>query len=91
MSIDVGTLVKKYEYKEDLVGYMLCESYTTDEEYEETYQRKLDVCIGMVMEAILDEDEVIVTWVHMCRYHTTASWLAQTGEHPDYLWEVGQL
>lgn len=94
MGIDVGTLVKKLEYDEHDNWYMLCESYTKSEEYSEDYQRKLDVCLGVVIEAIPDKTDdpgVIVNWVHLCRYHTEIGQISQTGEHPDYLWEVGQL
>jgi hypothetical protein len=91
MPIMVGTLAKRYEYDEDLVGDFVCEKYTTDEEYEVDDWRKLDVCLGMVIEAIEGQDEVIVQWVHMCRYHTKTGAIAQTGEYYNNLWEVGQL
>jgi hypothetical protein len=87
----VGTIVKKYDYDEDLVGYMLCESYQEPERYEEDDHRKLDVCLGVVIEAIPGEDEVIVQWVQVCRYHTKLGQVAQTGEYYNNLWEVGQL
>lgn len=91
VSIDVGTIVKKYEYDKDEVGYQLCESYQRDEEYSEDYQRKLDVCLGMVIEAISGQSEVIVEWVHMCRYHRKIGQITQEGVDPDCLYEVGQL
>jgi len=87
----VGTLVKRYDYDEDRVGYMLCESYTTDEEYEVDDWRRLDVCIGMVIEVIPGESEVIVQWVQLCRFHTKTGTIVQTGESPNNLWQVGQL
>jgi hypothetical protein len=88
MYLYTGTLVKRYD---DEFGTMLCESYTKDEEYEEYDMRKLDVCLGVVIDAIEDEPEVIVNWVHMCRYHHKLGYVAQEATDPDYLWEVGQL
>jgi hypothetical protein len=91
MPIMVGTLVKRYKYDEDLVGHFPCIEYNADKYYDEDEHRNLDVCLGMVIENIPGEPDVIVTWVHLCSYHRDMGAIAQEGIDYPELWEVGQL
>lgn len=65
-----------------------CLEYIRD---NDDHDVRLDVCVGMVIEDISGELEVIVQWLQMCPWAVKMGNISQEAINRDLLTEIGQI
>lgn len=89
MTIRVGTIVTRVtpDGKE-----IPCEDHIDWARHaEDNTPGELDICLGVVIEVMPDENEVTVNWLQMCPFAKSRNYLAQQRIDYNLLLEVGQL
>lgn len=84
--IVVGSLVVRQKTTDQQVS---CLMYTSHPESDN--DPMLGICIGLVIDAIPGEEEVIVHWVQKCSYAEKVGAITQEGMYRNQLRIVGQL